>query len=245
MTPSNAPIDGQEPDEAQEARRAFTANVSHELKTPLTVILGYAELLKTGMFVPDDVPRISSVIYEEADYMLSLVDDILALSRLDEYNITGNTRAHAVHIDLALVARDVLSRLEPFAEQVGIKCTLEAVGDTQVKGIERLLVSIVYNLTENAVRYNSPGGTVAVAIEGLKDKVRLTVTDTGLGIEEEDQPRIFERFYRVDKAHSRHSGGTGLGLAIVKQGAQYHNASMALKSELDKGTEIVIEFPRG
>ncbi|MDR1359324.1 MAG: hypothetical protein LBJ48_08265 [Coriobacteriales bacterium] len=231
-------------DEAQEARRAFTANVSHELKTPLTVIAGYAELLKDGMVRPEDMAEISSVIYEEAGYMLSLVDDILTLSQLDEYIATDNTRAHAAPADLAAVASKVLARLEPFAKQNDIHCTLETVGDTTVTGIERLLTSVIYNLSENAIRYNTPGGSVHVKLEGLDSSVRLVVTDTGLGIAEEDQPRVFERFYRVDQAHSRHSGGTGLGLAIVKHGAQYHGASLLLKSEPDKGTQITVVFPR-
>lgn len=234
----------QEPDEAQEARRAFTANVSHELKTPLTVILGYAELLKDNMVKPEDIPKISTVLYEEAGYMLSLVDDILSLSQLDEYISTGNTRAHAVLVSLATVATEVMARLEPFAEQNGISCELTTVGNTDVMGIERLLTSIVYNLSENAVRYNVSGGSVCVSIEGKEGSVRLVVTDTGHGIAEEDQPRVFERFYRVDQAHSRHSGGTGLGLAIVKHGVQYHGATLTLKSELGKGTEIAVEFPR-
>ena len=236
----------QQYDEAQEARRAFTANVSHELKTPLTVILGYSELLKDGSVAPEDTTKVSSVIYEEARYMLSLVDDILTLSQLDEYNTTGNTSAHAVLVDLAAITADVLERLEPFAEQNSIQCTFELIGNgtTEVMGIERLLTSIVYNLSENAVRYNVPGGKVTITIEGQDDSVRLAVTDTGLGIAEQDQPRIFERFYRVDQAHSRHSGGTGLGLAIVKHGAQYHKASLLLKSELQKGTEVTVVFPR-
>ena len=244
MTVTTNPSEAQEADEAQAARRAFTANVSHELKTPLTVILGYAELLKTGMVMQEDIEKISSVIYEEAEYMLNLVDDILSLSQLDEYVTTGNTSAHATRVDLVVVATGVLSRLEPFAKQNYVKCKLEFEGDTCVMGIERLLTSVVYNLAENAVRYNVPGGAVHITIKGLEDQVHLEVVDTGLGISAEDQSRVFERFYRVDQAHSRHSGGTGLGLAIVKHGAYYHNASLTLKSEQLKGTEIVVEFPR-
>jgi len=237
-------IEEEQFDEAQEARRAFTANVSHELKTPLTVILGYAELLKGGFVKTGDIVEVSSVIYEEAEYMLSLVDDILYLSQLDEYNTTGNTSAHAVSVDLAEVARGVLARLEPYANQNDIECILDIMGDVNVTGIKRLLTGIVYNLCENAVRYNSPGGSVQVNIEGSDDSVRLTVTDSGLGIAEPDQPRVFERFYRVDQAHSRHSGGTGLGLAIVKHGVQYHHASLSLESKQGEGTTITILFPR-
>ncbi len=235
---------GEQADEAQEARRAFTANVSHELKTPLTVISGYAELLRDGLVRQEDIADVSSVIYEEAGYMLTLVDDILTLSQVDEYIATGNTSAHAKPVDLTAVAQGVLARLEPFARQNDIRCSLETSGDTTVIGLKKLLTGIVYNLSENAVRYNSPGGTVHVEVEGLGDSVRLIVTDTGLGISEEDQPRVFERFYQVDQAHSRHSGGTGLGLAIVKHGAQYHSGSLSLKSEPQKGTQVTVAFPR-
>lgn len=233
-----------EADEAQEARRAFTANVSHELKTPLTVISGYAELLKNGLVRSEDINDVSSVIYDEACYMLTLVDDILTLTQVDEYISTGNTGAHAKPVDLAAIAERVLTQLKPFAEQSDIRCTLKTTGDTTVVGLKRLLTSIVYNLSENAIRYNTPGGSVGVEVNGSDGSVQLIVSDTGIGISEEDQPRVFERFYRVDQAHSRHSGGTGLGLAIVKHGSQYHNASLVLQSKPGRGTQVTVRFPR-
>ena len=234
----------QQAEEAQEARRAFTANVSHELKTPLTVISGYAELLKEGKVKPEDITEVSSLVYEEAGYMLSLVDDVLTLSQLDEYIATDNTSAHLALVDLAVVAEAVLAQLEPFAVHNQVSCELSKTGDTTVMGIKRLLTSIVYNLCENAIRYNVAGGSMNVKIEGFNYKVRLVVSDTGRGIPKDAQPRVFERFYRVDAAHSRHSGGTGLGLAIVKHGAQYHKATLSLESAPNEGTRITVEFPR-
>lgn len=231
-------------DETQEARRAFTANVSHELKTPLTVILGYAELLKDSLVKPEDIREISKVMYEEADYMLSLVNDILTLSQLDEYIATENTSAHLVPVDLAALAEGVLTQLEPYAKQNEVSCELITTGATTVQGIKRLLTSVIYNLCENAIRYNVTGGRVLVTIAGQEDKVQLSVADTGLGIAEEVQSRVFERFYRVDPTPSRQSGGTGLGLAIVKHGVQYHQATLSLESKPKEGTQVIVEFPR-
>ncbi|MCL2529104.1 MAG: ATP-binding protein [Coriobacteriia bacterium] len=234
----------QQADEIQEARRAFTANVSHELKTPLTVISGYSELLKDGNVRQEDITDVSTVVFEEACYMLNLVDDILSLSQLDEYIATDNTSAHLAPVDLVQLAEGVLAQLEPFAKQNHVKCQLNSTGDTTIMGIKRLLVSVIYNLCENSIRYNVPGGSMSVNIEGLSDKVRLEVVDTGLGIPKEAQPRVFERFYRIDSAHSRHLGGTGLGLAIVKHGAQYHKATLSLESKPLEGTQVTVEFPR-
>jgi len=234
----------QQADEIQEARRAFTANVSHELKTPLTVISGYAELLKDDRVRPEDITAVSSVIFEEAGYMLNLVNDILTLSQLDEYIATDNTSAHLVPVDLVDLSEEVLTQLEPFAIHNQVSCKLNNSGDTTVMGIKRLLISVLYNLCENAIRYNVAGGSMSVEVEGLEDKVRLMVTDTGQGIPEEVQPRVFERFYRIDSAHSRHLGGTGLGLAIVKHGAQYHKATLSLESTPNSGTQVTVEFPR-
>ena len=234
----------QQTDEIQEARRAFTANVSHELKTPLTVISGYAELLKDDRVKPEDIIAVSSVIFEEAGYMLNLVNDILTLSQLDEYIATDNTSAHLVPVDLEVLSEEVLTQLEPYAIHNQVSCELISSGNTSIMGIKRLLISVLYNLCENAIRYNVPGGSMSVNIEGLSDKVLLVVTDTGQGIPKEAQPRVFERFYRIDSSHSRHLGGTGLGLAIVKHGAQYHKATLSLESAPHEGTQVTVEFPR-
>ena len=230
--------------EAEESRRAFVANVSHELKTPLTVIAGYAELLKEEMVAPEDLKRVSTLIHEEAGYMRDLVDDILTLSKLDEYTSTGNTSDHAVLVDLARVSTEVLARLTPFAEQNEIATDLSCVGDVKILGIEKIITSIIFNLSENAIRYNRPGGSMSITIDGSDDEVSLNVSDTGFGITPEDQPRVFERFYRVDQTHSRETGGTGLGLAIVKHGAFYHKAAITLESVVDEGTTITVVFPR-
>ena len=231
-------------EQLEEARRAFTANVSHELKTPLTVISGYAELLKAGMVNPQDITEVSAVILEEAKYMLSLVNDVLTLAQLDEFTATGNTKAHLTEVDLTVVVTEVFEQLKPFATHNEVICEIDTSGNTRILAIKRLLTSIVYNLCENAIRYNKPGGSVQVVIEGLSETVRLVVIDSGHGIPLEEQPRVFERFYRIDAAHSRESGGTGLGLAIVKHGALYHNATLTLESEPAKGTKVTVEFPR-
>ena len=233
----------QQAQEVEEQRRAFVSNASHEMKTPLTVIAGYAELMKEGKVAPQDVQEFSSLIFEEADYMRGLVDDVLALALLDEYTATGNTTAHNSFVDLASVAAEVLARLAPFAEQNGVLTEFESSGDTRVYGLERVLNGVVYNLCENAIRYNRTGGSVQVALVGDEHEVRLVVADTGMGIAPEEQPRVFERFYRVDQAHTRQSGGTGLGLAIVKHGALYHQASIELESTLGKGTTVTVRFP--
>ena len=230
--------------EAEENRRAFVANVSHELKTPLTVISGYAELLKGGLVKPEDNEQVLTLIHEEAGYMQALVDDILTLSKLDEYTATGNTSDHAVLVDLARVSTEVLARLAPFAEQNEVNTKLTCKGDVILFGMEKILTSVIYNLSENAIRYNRPGGSMSIDIFGTDDEVCLTVSDTGIGIAPQDQPRVFERFYRVDQTHSRETGGTGLGLAIVKRGAFYHKGTITLDSIPDEGTIITIAFPR-
>jgi two-component system phosphate regulon sensor histidine kinase PhoR len=228
----------------EESRRTFIANASHELKTPLTVISGYAELLKDDLVAPEDLKQISTLIFEEAGYMQGLVDDILVLSRLDEYTATGDTSDHAAPVDLARISADVLLRLSPFAEQSDVSTALTCIGDMRIMGIEKIIAGIIYNLCENAIRYNRPGGSMTIEISETDDGVSLAVTDTGIGIAPEDQSRVFERFYRVDKTHSRETGGTGLGLAIVKHGAFYHRANITLESTPNEGTTITLHFPR-
>lgn len=218
--------------ESERNRREFTANVSHELKTPLTVILGSSELLQSGMVKSEDAPRFVGHIHDEAARLLALIEDIIRLSQLDEGASTA-----AETVDVAEVASEVVSLLSAKAEECGVALALNAE-ECCISGERRLVHEIVYNLTENAIKYNVPGGRVTVDVKGSV----LTVADTGIGIPKEDQARVFERFYRVDKSHSKAIGGTGLGLSIVKHAAAYLNAEITLESEEGKGTTVKVEF---
>ena len=220
-------------------RREFTANVSHELKTPLHAISGYAELLKSGLVRPEDTLPFFENIYTEAQRMIQLVEDILKLSRLDE----GAGDMQAEQIDLYLLAQEVLRELSPAARQADVRLQLQGESCT-MEGIHQLLSGIVMNLCTNAIKYNRPGGQVHISLEQTAETVTLTVADTGIGIEPEHQERIFERFYRVDKSHSKAVGGTGLGLSIVKHAALIHHAQIRLDSTLGKGTSVQVIFPR-
>lgn len=221
--------------EAERTRREFTANVSHELKTPLTAILGSSELLQTGMVKPEDTARFVGHIHAEAARLLTLVEDIIRLSQLDE-----GVELPMETIDLAAIAEEAVQQLREKAEKnhVTLNVTAEAC---LLQGVPRLFHEIVYNLTENAIKYNIPEGTVTVTV--TKDGT-LTVADTGIGIPPEHQARVFERFYRVDKSHSKAIGGTGLGLSIVKHACAYLGASVELQSEVDKGTTICVHFSK-
>jgi two-component system phosphate regulon sensor histidine kinase PhoR len=219
-------------------RREFTANVSHELKTPLHTISGCAELMANGVVKPEDMNRFSTQIYSEAQRMVRLVDDIIRLSHLDE----GADDLKREEVDLYALAEQTVGSLLPVANEAQVKLTLE--GETAVmNGIPQLLQGILYNLCDNGIKYNRPGGAVAVTVQNEGQSVRLTVADTGIGIPAEHQERIFERFYRVDKSHSKEIGGTGLGLSIVKHAARLHNASIELQSEPGRGTTITVTFP--
>lgn len=224
---------------AEVQRREFTANVSHELKTPLHAISGYAELLKSGMVQPEDVPGFSEKIYAEAQRMVRLVEDILKLSRLDE----GARDMQREQVDLYVLASETVRMLTPAAEKVDVSISLTGES-TRIVGIPQLLSGILMNLCTNAVKYNRPGGCVEVSVTDETDAVVLTVADTGIGIPAEHQQRIFERFYRVDKSHSKSVGGTGLGLSIVKHSALIHNAKVELESRENVGTTIRIRFPK-
>ena len=223
--------------EAQRSRQEFTANVSHELKTPLQSILGSAELLEQGLVKPEDVPRFSGLIHKEAERLCRLVQDILDLSQLDE-----GVSAPREEVALLPLLRETAEGLAAAAadRQVTIEVTGE---DCRVMGVPRLLSEIVNNLTENAIRYNVPGGRVTASCRRDGSGTILTVADTGIGIPPEHQDRVFERFYRVDKSHSRASGGTGLGLAIVKHAADLHQAKLHLESTPGKGTTVTVVFP--
>ena len=228
--------------QAERSRREFTANVSHELKTPLHTIMGSAELIETGMASPEDVPRFAGRIRSEAARLVTLIEDIIRLSQLDENEDAGDTLPREPAA-LRAVAEDAVQALRQEADRRNV--TVRVAGDDGVlTGVRQLLYEIVYNLCDNAIRYNRPGGTVDITVNEQKDAVTLTVADTGIGIPPEHQSRVFERFYRVDKSHSRACGGTGLGLSIVKHAAACHGARISLRSTPDVGTTITVEFPK-
>lgn len=219
--------------EGEYMRHEFTANVTHELKTPLTSISGYAEMIETGMARPSDVKHFAEIIHHESSRMLMLVNDIIELSRLDN----GAKLESPKPVDLYLLAHECADQLAASAEKRNI--TINVVGaSTTVMGDDGKLWELIYNLTDNAINYNRDGGRVDIIV-GEK---YVTVKDTGIGIPPEHQKRIFERFYRVDKSHSRMTGGTGLGLSIVKHIAEQHDAKLTLKSEVNVGTEITVNF---
>ena len=225
--------------EAQEQyRREFTANVSHELKTPLTSISGIAEIIRNGIVKPEDIPHFAGKIYDESQRLITLIGDIIKLSRLDENQVPMERET----VDMLEMARDVVQQLSSVARKNGV--TLVANGTHgQVRGVRQVLGEMVYNLCENAVKYNRAGGRVWVDVQQVADRVVLRVKDTGIGIPAAEQGRIFERFYRVDKSHSKAVGGTGLGLSIVKHGAALHHATISVSSEPEQGTEITLTFP--
>ena len=232
-------LDVTDKENAERIRKEFTANVSHELKTPLHTIAGSAELLSNGVVKAEDLPYFYSRIQSEAQRMINLVEDIIRLSHLDEG--VGNIKREET--DLYVLAKETIKTLSEEAYKAGVSIAVS--GETAViNGIPQMLESIVYNLCDNAVKYNRPGGSVSVTIENKKECVVLTVSDTGIGIPTECRERIFERFYRVDKSRSKEMGGTGLGLSIVKHAARLHNASIELQSTVDKGTEISVTFPK-
>ena len=232
-------LDVTEKEQAEQMRREFTANVSHELKTPLHTIAGCAELLENGMVRPEDTARFYSQIRSEAGRMIALVEDIIRLSHLDE----GAEDMKRERVDLYDLADETVKSLSREAESAGVSLSVEGQS-AAVVGTPQLLESIVYNLTDNAIKYNRQGGTVKVSVESLSDSVRLSVADTGIGIPPEHRERIFERFYRVDKSRSKELGGTGLGLSIVKHAARLHNAKIELQSTEGKGTTITVIFPK-
>ena len=221
---------------AEKHRQEFTANVSHELKTPLQSIIGSAELMENGIVKEEDVPRFIGHIRKEASRLVYLIDDIIRLSQLDE----GAEMPHE-DVSLKVLAEEVCETLSDAAKMKDV--SLEVAGDDGViNGVRRLLYEIVYNLCDNAIKYNTPGGKVEVAVTEQQGAVKISVSDTGIGIAPEHQDKVFERFYRVDKSHSKQSGGTGLGLSIVKHAVQYHHGKIAVESELNKGTTISVLF---
>ena len=232
-------FDISEKEKAERMRREFTANVSHELKTPLHTISGYAELLANNAVKPEDIPAFSQQILSDSRRMSALVDDIIRLSHLDE----GATDMEWENVDLMQIACEVVDSLQPFASELSVSLTLTGES-TPMNGIRQSLSLMIHNLCDNAIKYNKKGGSVNVNIEHNDKEVLLTVSDTGIGIKPEFQERIFERFYRVDKSRSRAMGGTGLGLSIVKHIAIQHNAQINLNSIPNEGTTITIRFPK-
>lgn len=223
---------------AERNRREFTANVSHELKTPLQSIMGSAELMQNGLVKPEDIPQFVGRIRSEAERLVALIEDIIRLSQLDE-----ESDLVFEDVDLYALAAEELKALQLAADDRHITLAIE--GETTViKGVRQLLHEIVYNLCDNAIKYNVDGGSVTVAVKEEKQSAALTVSDTGIGIPNEHQARIFERFYRVDKSHSKQIGGTGLGLSIVKHAVQYMNGKIDLKSKTGVGTEITVTLPK-
>ena len=230
-------MDVTEREQREKLRQEFSANVSHELKTPLTSITGFAELMKEGMVTGEKVKEFAGDIYREARRLIDLVNDIIRLSRLDE----NSKLFESEQVDLYDLCDEIIANLQNVAERQNVMFSLSGEHVT-ISGVWQILNEMVYNLCDNAIKYNRPGGTVDVSVRRDGGSVRLTVRDTGIGIPYADQPRVFERFYRVDKSHSKEVGGTGLGLSIVKHGAQYHNARLELESEPGKGTSISIVF---
>ena len=230
-------LDVTEKEQRERLRREFTANVSHELKTPLTSILGTAEILQNGLVKPEDIPHFAGNIHRETERLIGLVNDIIKLSRLDEGGGLGQWET----VDLYEEARAVLEQLAPAARRKQVTTRLQG-GQTLVRGVPQIVEEIVYNLCDNAIAYNRPDGSVTVTVEDTASGPRITVADTGIGIPREAQGRVFERFYRVDKSHS--SGGTGLGLSIVKHGAAYLGAQVELHSEPGHGSTFILTFPK-
>lgn len=240
-----------EKEERENLRREFSANVSHELKTPLTSISGIAEIIKNGIVDEKDIPRFAANIYDEAKRLIHLVEDIIRVSQLDE----GEEIIERERVDLYRVAATVVEHLKPVADRSGISLILKGE-DAPIMGVSAIIEEIIFNLCDNAVKYNKPKGKVWITVSNIASNqehaaagqyhgnyAQISVRDTGIGIAKDQQDRVFERFYRVDKSHSKEIGGTGLGLSIVKHGAKIHGADIMVESELGKGTAITVTFP--
>lgn len=227
--------------ELSRQKKQFTANMSHELKTPLTSIAGYAELIETGIAKEEDIKPFASTIRKQALRLVSLSEDIIQLSQLEENDDSNNISFSSV--DIFEIAKDCVDALAINAKIKGIDISVEGES-TYIKGNSSLLEELIYNLCDNAIRYNKDNGTVLVTVKENEKNVVVTVKDTGIGIEEKYQDRIFERFFRVDKSRSKATGGTGLGLAIVKHIVKLHNAELKIDSKLGEGTSISIVFEK-
>lgn len=223
---------------AEQMRREFSANVSHELKTPLTSILGYAEIIRDGVAKPEDTRRFAGKIYAEASQLMSLIEDIIRLSQLDE----KTSVPELVPVDLKPICEDVCQRLQPQAQKAGIALHVSCES-ASIKGIPKVLEEIVLNLVDNAIKYNTSNGSVGVSLKVIDRRAELRVSDTGIGISEEHVSRVFERFFRVDRSRNKQIAGTGLGLSIVKHSAETLGASVKLESKLGIGTTVTVSFP--
>ena len=230
-------FDVTEQESAEQMRREFTANVSHELKTPLQGIIGSAELIENGMVQPEDMPRFVGHIRAEAQRLVTLIGDIIRLSQLDEGEVLPKER-----LDLLEVAQGAADDLQAEAEKKNVHLSVSGE-PAELEGVRQLIYEVAYNLGDNAIKYNVDGGSVSINVSSDGKNAKLTVSDTGIGIAAEDQSRIFERFYRVDKSHSKESGGTGLGLSIVKHAVQYHGGRISMDSAPGKGTSISVILP--
>ena len=220
-------------------RREFSANVSHELKTPLTSISGFAEIIQDGFVKEEDVKKFAGRIYKEAQRLIQLVEDTIRISQLDE----GENPYEWENIDLYTVAKDVCGNLNEAAKKKNVHLYIE--GERLIcRTVRPILEEILYNLCDNGIKYNKDNGIVTILIKDLGNEVQLSVEDNGIGIPREDRKRVFERFYRVDKSHSKEIGGTGLGLSIVKHGVTFLGGTLKLVSEVDKGTEITVTLPK-
>lgn len=224
-------------EEIVKMRKEFSANVSHELKTPLTSISGYAEIMKSGMVNREDMIVFSERIYKEASRMIALIDDIIKLSKLDEDSVEVEWQ----DVDLYALCEEIVERLTMSARKRDVQVELD--GEPVVYyGVKQMLDEMIFNLCENAIKYNVPDGKVMLWVGNTPEGVKIIVQDTGIGIPKDQQERIFERFYRVDKSHSKETGGTGLGLSIVKHGAIFHHAQIRVDSEVGKGTKMEVIF---
>lgn len=218
-------------------RKEFSANVSHELKTPLTSISGYAEIMKSGLVKSEDMKIFAETIYREASRLIKLIEDIMKLSKLDE----GKPDIEKEMVDLYHLTEEIVRRLMPQAQKRNIKMELSGQS-VEYNGLRHILDEMIYNICENAIKYNKDHGAVKVWVGTIEGQKKIVVTDTGIGIPKDEQERVFERFYRVDKSHSKETGGTGLGLSIVKHAAILHDAVIHVESEVGKGTKMEIQF---
>ena len=241
MTPLLEAMDKQnkEKDAVANMRKEFSANVSHELKTPLTSISGYAEIMKNGLVKPEDMTGFAERIYNEASRLITLVEDTIKVSQLDE----GENPYEWEKLDAYTIVKDVCGRLREVAEKKNVHLYIDG-GKTMLTTVHPILDEVIYNLCDNGIKYNKEDGTVSIHLRDLGENVEIRVKDNGIGIPGEDQSRVFERFYRVDKSHSKAIGGTGLGLSIVKHGVTFLGGTLKMVSEIGKGTELTMTFPK-